>query len=73
MIGTGIDQPTAVDESQVLDDVIQNFVQDEFAVLSEQILRQDLTDSQIRYVFALLNTKSFQLFKDMHMQGAPLL
>ena len=30
-------------------------------------------DSQIRYVFALLNTKSLQLFKDMHMQGAPLL
>jgi hypothetical protein len=67
LIGTGIDQPTAVDESQVLDDVIQNFVQDEFAVLSEQILRQDLMDSQIRYVFALLNTKSLQLFKDMHM------
>jgi hypothetical protein len=45
LIGTGIDQPTAVDESEVLDDVIQNFVQDEFATLSEQILRQDLMDS----------------------------
>lgn len=73
LIGTGIDQPTTVEESEVLDDVILNFVQDEFATLSDQILKQDLLDSQIRYVFALLNTKKFQLFKDMHMQGEPLI
>jgi len=41
-------------------------------MLSDQILQQDIFESGIQFVFALLTKTSFELYEDMHMATAPL-
>ncbi len=55
-------------EEQVLDEIVQAGIEDEYLNLTDVIMRQNIFESGIQFVFALLTKQSFALYPDMHMQ-----